>query len=259
MKFVIQRNLLNENQLNRTFDAVKSFPHVLIDMKPFHEEIFSDDPLDGFNYIPYGSTLFTLEASKRGWRGLSFDLDMLNYETFLKNHPNMLNDNVLTVAEAIEFLKKQDPNKEWFTRPSKDLKQFSGQVIKSTELWLWLESMTLAVGGGSYYMPPDEKIVLSSPKNVQAEWRWFIVGGKIVSGSMYRAHNQLRKLRELDSSVINEAQTLADIWLPHECVVMDTALVDGKVCVVEFNCINSSGFYDNDVPLIFSEWWKHYS
>ena len=61
MKFVIQKNLLNEGQLNRTFDAVKSFPHVMIDMKPFHEEIFSDDPLDGVDYIPYGSTLYQIQ------------------------------------------------------------------------------------------------------------------------------------------------------------------------------------------------------
>jgi len=43
----------------------------------------------------------------------------------------------------------------------------------------------------------------------------------------------------------------ADKWLPNRNVVMDLALVDNELKVIEFNCINCSGFYNHDVRKIF--------
>jgi hypothetical protein len=259
MKFAIQHNLMNEDQLHDVADAVKSYPHVFVGLIPFSREITANEPLDGIDYIPYGSTLLTNLTAEIGWTGLHFDVTKLNYRTFLLNHPDMLNDNVMSCREAIPFLQTLDPTTQLFTRPSEDLKQYSGCVMTAGEIWPWFKSMNDAVGGGSYYMPPDTDVVLSSPKDISAEWRWFIVGGKIVSGSMYRAHGQMRKLRELDKAVIDEAQALADIWLPCDCVVMDTALVGDDIKVIEFNTINSSGFYDNDVPAVFKALWEYHN
>ena len=259
MKFAIQHNLMNEDQLHDVAAAVKNYPHIFVGVIPFSREITSNYPIEGVDYIPYGSTLLTNLAAELEWTGLHFDVTKLNYRNFLANHPHMLNDNVLNCREAVAFLKTLPSDMELFTRPSEDLKQYSGQVMKVGDIWPWLQSMMEAVGGGSYYMDPATEIVLSSPKDISAEWRWFIVGGKIVSGSMYRAHGQLRKLRELDQAVIEEAQALADIWLPCDCVVMDTALVGDDIKIIEWNTINSSGFYDNDVPAVFNALWAYHN
>lgn len=249
---------MDETQLHQSARAAKDYPHLFVGVVPFSREITSNDPLEGTDYIPYGSTLLTNLASELGWKGLHFDLAKMNYRTFMLNHPDMLNDNVMHCSDAITFLQTLDPKMQIFTRPSEDLKQYSGQVIEAGELWPWLKSMNEAVGGGSYYMSRDADIVISSPKEISAEWRWFIVDGKIVDGSMYRAHGQLRKIHETDKAVINEAQELADKWLPHQCVVMDTALVGNDIRVIEFNCINASGFYDNDVDKIFKALWEYH-
>ena len=256
MKFAIQHNLMNAAQLEQVFNATANYPHEYVGVIPFSREITSNTQLDGVDYIPYGSTLLTTIASDLGWKGLHFDLNVMNYEAFCDNHPLMLNSNVVSVLEAFEFLCAVDPSSVWFIRPSEDLKQFSGTVMTAGEIAPWLKSMMDAVGGGSYYMDPTKQVVLCRPKEIQAEWRWFIVGGKIVSGSMYKAHNQLRQLQENDAPVIAEAQSIADLWLPHQCVVMDTALVDNQIKVVEFNCINASGFYKNDIPAIFDALWE---
>lgn len=105
----------------------------------------------------------------------------------------------------------------------------------------------------------DLMIILAAPKKIQAEWRWFIVDGKIVDGSMYRAHGQMRQSHEKDPMLVREAQQFADIWLPSPCCVMDLALVDDEMKVIEFNCINSSGFYKHDVDLIFKKLWEYCS
>lgn len=259
MKFIVQHNLMNEVQLHQSAVAVKSYPHEFVGIIPFSREITSDEPLVGKDFIPYGSTLLTNMASDLGWTGLHFDLTKMNYRCFLDNHPNMLNDCVMSVVDAINWLPFLDQKVLMFTRPSADLKQYSGQVMEVGEIWPWFKSMVEAIGGGSYYMPPDTEVVLSSPKDISAEWRWFIVDGKIVDGSMYRAHGQLRKIHETDKQVIYEAQALADKWLPHQCVVMDTALLGDEVKVIEFNCINSSGFYDNDVSKIFKALWEYHN
>jgi len=262
MKFAIQYNLMNEDQLQQVFKAVEPYPHMFVGVIPFSRRIESSESLNGTDFIPYGSTLFTNLVADLGWKGLHFDIDVLTYSNAVANRNDMLNgEHILPATEAIRFLLTSDPKTEWFARPDADLKHFSGYVASANEIANHLQSMIWSYERGeqgSYALEPDTRIVVATQKNISAEWRWFIVGGKIVSGSMYRAHNQLRKVRETDQEVIDEAQRLADIWLPMDCVVMDTAVVGDEVKVIEFNTINSSGFYDNDVNAIFKALWEYH-
>lgn len=258
-KFLIQINLMNEHQLQLVNQAVAQYPCQLVSIIPFSREIISDIPVVGTDYIPYGSTLLTLLGADLGWQGLFFDLNLMHYQHWLDNSPYMLNDGIMSASEAIKFLDNCQSDSEWFTRPSHDLKHYSGMVLPASEISDMLRSRTeCSPDSGTYYLDSNTPILLDRPKTIQAEWRWFIVDGKIVTGSMYRAHGQLRKLRETDKAVISEAQELADYWLPCDTVVMDTCIVQGsdKLNIVEFNCINSSGFYDHDVSSVFRELWN---
>lgn len=100
MKFAIQHNLMNGLQLKEVAEAVKNYPHVFVGMIPFSREITSNEPIEGVEYIPYGSTLLTNVASDLNWSGLHFDLSKMNYRTFLENRNDMLNDNVMRVRDA---------------------------------------------------------------------------------------------------------------------------------------------------------------
>jgi ATP-grasp domain-containing protein len=58
---------------------------------------------------------------------------------------------------------------------------------------------------------------------------------------------------------IERKTNMANVWLPAACCVMDTCLLDtGELKVVEFNCINGSGFYDHDVKKIMKVWWEYH-
>ena len=70
---------------------------------------------------------------------------------------------------------------------------------------------------------------------------------------MYRYLGQPRLVQETCPDVIAEAQAMADTWLPSPCCVMDTCLVGDDMKVVEFNCINASGFYDHDISLVLNK------
>lgn len=256
MKFVIQHNLMNEDHLLEIQYAVNKYPTEYVGVIPFSREITSDTPLEGTDYIPYGSTLFTMLTYELGWKGQFFDLDTFNYKAFLQNRDDMLNDNVLEINDAIAFLEQQPPESEWFTRPSLDLKQYTGMVDNAKDLSEWFNDAMKFSGTGCYKIEPGTDVVVSTPKVIQGEWRYFIVDRKIVSGSMYRYRGNLHSQRVLENDVLEEAQSFADKWLPHPTCVMDLALVNGELKVIEFNCFNSSGFYDNCVETVFDAIWK---
>lgn len=258
MKFLVQMNLIHEMGLAQVRDAIESYPHQYVSVIPFSNEFISDEPVEGTDYLAYGSTLFIKLGHELGWQGVYFDYDNFNYETAVKHRSDMLNDDIiLPASEVIPYLESSTVD-TWFIRPALDLKHFNGQVIDRVECIAWLKDAMECASSGSYQIGSDLKIVLAVPKKIQAEWRWFIVDGKVISGAMYRCRGQLVKYRELDQAVITEAQKLADGWLPHRNCVMDTALVDDKLYVVEFNCINGSGFYGHDVSAIFTALAKDY-
>lgn len=258
MKFVIQWNLMNEEALQKIKSAVEKYPHEYIEMIPFSRDINPEQTTK--DIIPYGSTLLTTYAYEHGWTGLSFDLSKFNYEEACNNREDMLNDCSVDSLDSIVDLLTifSDEDQKWFIRPSEDLKQFSGQVMTAKEIIEFLIDARECASSGSYHLSGDTKIVLTEPQEIQAEWRWFIVGGKVVSGSMYRAHGQMRQIRETDVNVIAEAQRFADLWLPAPNCVMDLALVGDELKVIEFNCINASGFYDSDVEAIIDSLWVYY-
>lgn len=258
MKFLIQHNLINPTQLEKINQAITNYPHEFVGVIPFSHEIASDEPISGVDYIPYGSTLLTTLGLEFGWKGLYFDTTNFSMTKAFDNRKDMLNEGlVLTAHEAEEYL-RVGPDSEIFIRPDLDLKHFSGQVMGRYECADWLaDAMSLPPESGSYAIDGQMKVCISNPKELQAEFRWFVVGGKVVSGSMYRAHGQMRLERCTTKEEFREAQKFADGWLPNETCVMDLALVGGKLYVIEFNCLNSSGFYDNDVDVIFKSLWEY--
>lgn len=258
MKFLIQHNLINPDNLLVIKEAIKEYPHEFIGLLPFSREITSEEPLTGINYIPYGSTVLSEVAMELGWKGCYFDLSRANYKAFIDNRDDMLNNNVIRLDDAVKFLETRQSNEIWFTRPSKDLKEYSGMVDTAGDLLEWLRDRLLCACSGSYQLSGDTMIVLSEPKSIDAEYRWFIVDGKVITGSMYRNNGQLYSHEQLDPEVIAEAQEFANKWIPSPCCVMDLALLTtGEVKVIEFNCINSSGFYDCNVKAIFDALWEY--
>ena len=261
MKFVVQHNLLNHECLEKIRFALEknNIPHVFIGIIPFSHEITSDEPIEGTDYLPYGSTSLTVVTQKMGWRGQYFIPETFRAEEWSKHRDDMLNGtSPFTVAEAIKYLRQRPRDELIFTRPTEDLKTYSGQVIECGECADWLTDAMNCASSGSYQLSPDTAVIIAPPQELKAEWRWFVVGGQVIDGSMYRRDGELFKQHETDALVIAEAQRFADVWLPHECCVMDLALVGDEMKVIEFNTINSSGFYDHDVEKVIVALWNYF-
>lgn len=250
--WVVQANLLRHSKEDVALQLRDlGIPFVGVNVIPFSDDLtFLFDEPTGTRVIPYGSAALMRRAIKRGWEGLYFDGERFRVDTWLQNRTDMLNDDsvCLPAGKALEWIAGR-PERHWHVRPVEDLKVFAGLVMRTSEIRDWLtkaEGPMQLTGEFSTETP----IAIASARMLKAEWRWFVVGGKIVDGSMYRFDGRPMRRHEDDVSVIAEAQDFANDWLPHKTCCMDIALTENGPRVIEFNCFNGSGFYDHDVAKI---------
>lgn len=251
VSWLLQTNLIDSIQLGQVYTALRSqgIPYQGCHVIPFDDNIQFLEPIPPHKgVIPYGSTKLTRIAEEQGWTGMFFDEETFRVDTCLKNRSDMLNSDadIMLVRDLHEKFVGIADDEVFFIRPVKDLKEFNGTITTAKEIRNWMAS----VDSGNFSFSQDSPVVVASPKNILAEWRWFVVGGKIVSGSTYKMHGQRLVQRETDQAVIDEAQGLADKWLPNSTVVMDVALTKDGPKVIEFNCFNSSGFYYHDIEAV---------
>jgi hypothetical protein len=131
-----------------------------------------------------------------------------------------------------------------FIRPNSSLKLFAGTVLTQKT---WDEKIADIHNAAAEY--PDELLGYSEYIDIWAEWRFFIVDGEVVTGSLYKASGRL-EMRPASADMLLIAQAAAQQWLPLETCVMDLALTKQGLKVVEFNSVNSAGLYESD-PVAF--------
>lgn len=247
--WVLQSNLVKESQVRPFAEAFRAQGITFVDVAivPFSDGFVDEPSIPADAYvIPYGSTTLMRIALQRGWEGL-FYCDQFQVPVWLIHRSDMLNDDavIVTDKEARHRFQHANPG-PWFVRPTLDFKAFSGTVGSGKELAKLMEG-----GEGSKFNFTDDTLVaISEAKPILCEWRYFIVGGEVISGSLYRGAGESYIKRVDDADELRAAQMMADIWLPHPTCVMDVALTDAGRRVIEFNCLNASGIYDHDVPAI---------
>ena len=126
-----------------------------------------------------------------------------------------------------------EDNLKYFIRPYGDSKEFDGGVYSIIDF----------VNVYSY-LKDDYKISMASPKVIDAEWRFVVVNKRIISASTYVGDKQIN-----DSITTFVYSCLNGVVTP-EAFVIDVALTDGKLKIIECNTINSSNFYDCNIELI---------
>lgn len=188
--------------------------------------------------IFYGSTLLAELGVKSGFTpGSFYSPDWWNPKIWAENRPDMLNTQVNIISMA-------DLRDNWVQRPTfikpVDPKKFSGQVIEGVEREEWL--------GEHIHLPDDLKLAISPISQIEREWRFFIVNGRLITGSLYKRYGCLVIREPIPDSIYKSAEKMASGWLPFHTIVMDICeLKSGELKVLEFNSINSSGFYNSNI------------
>lgn len=152
----------------------------------------------------------------------TFLLDNYNFKDWYKifGKENMLNPEVqFTNTKNINWI-----NEEMFVRPLEDTKSFNGGIYNSNSIL------------------PDVQCIVAPLKQIQKEFRFFVLNGEIIGESQYKMNGELFPSSIIDNQAKEFAKTMIQKF-PFPGYVIDIALTNNQCNIVELNCFNASGFY----------------
>lgn len=265
MLWIIQGNLKKNEGIdeliaclkekNLTYKLVKSIPftdHIVendVDINSLDEHSIQNFSLSCTNnVVTMGSYSLARAAIKKGWTPGAFINENFEYSKLVQGWgaENLLNHDAIE-AEAGEIVIPS----QWthvFARPSEDNKFFAGQVFESSNFKYWLSQLEYS----SHFDVLNKKtpIIISSVKTILAEYRLFVVDGKIVTGSLYKIKDKVVTSEILDPVALAFASSMLEKWQPDRAFVIDIAITDHGPKIIEVNNFNSSGFYKSNLGLI---------
>ncbi|WNH54251.1 ATP-grasp domain-containing protein [Stenotrophomonas oahuensis] len=246
VRWIVQSNLGSRRDIEAIADACQKLGLECLQVAviPFSDalpEVPTDAPA-----VFYGSANFATNVHRSGrWvPGVFFDEQAFQFTHTLQQYGDeCLNSDarVTTMAELAALDLADDVR--LFVRPVADLKEFAGTEFSLGEYRSWYARLA----GGDFDLGPDTPIIAASIKPIEHEWRLFLVHGRVVAGSHYRSHGELQVSPEIPPEVRVYAEQMAAVWSPSAVFVLDVAQSQGRLCVIEINGFNSSGFYASNI------------
>ena len=225
-------------------------PHTLVKVVPFVGELVPEPQIpDGEMVFCSGSYSMRHAAKKNGWFPGVFDLEGVAHHPYLNQwSQHMLNDDaVFSTFENVMWVAEENFWKEFFLRPLQDSKVFAGNVFSIDEYNEWRTKVVVLEEDDGTSLRRDTKVLVSSPKKIHSEFRFFIVNRNVVTASQYKSGNQVLYSTCVDEELIHFANARAAEWNPADAYCLDLARTPDGIRFVEINTINSCGLYAADV------------
>ena len=262
MHHIVQANLFNEFGFKTLLDALQEndCPYTVVKVIPFAHTLepeveFSPDD----RVMVWGSLTLDGIAHERGWYPGCFQNENFDMRVLAKRFGKHFLNSDATVCTFGEL----DFKTPMFCRPVHDTKTFTGAVVHPEELTEWKEQILNLSNTGYSSLTPETPVMYAPPKQIDFESRFFIVDGKVVSGSSYRCfgtvlyqrienNGLLRPMQDFAQQVANYSSCSPEMMYDpiHVAYVLDVAQVDGEYKVIEVNALNSAGFYDTDMRAV---------
>lgn len=138
-----------------------------------------------------------------------------------------------------------------FIRPNSGLKPFTGQTVYTKYFCKGVEYM--GYGG----IKPSDLVVVSEPRNIEAEWRFVVVDGKVITGSLYRFQGESADYLGpgYSEESFEFAQEVADeSYVPDRAYTIDVCKTYvGNYYLLEINSFSCAGLYHCDLEAIVRE------
>ena len=144
------------------------------------------------------------------------------------------------LGQQAEYLFRElGRNGKLFVRPDSPLKLFTGMEIGQDTWSRDLDYMSI------YEFPLDTLVVVSSPKDIESEWRFVVANQKIVDGSMYKHHGDMCVKPGYDAQALEFARAIAALgYEPDPVWVLDIAKTGaGEYAVVEIGGFSFANLY----------------
>jgi len=273
MFYVIQENLFKEHHYKLLLDTMSrfKFEYDIVKYIPFAEDIYEwyDSETKPEGFIPkryetdktkvfcFGAVGMAVAAEKRNWKPGSMMNANHDYNVYGPKYglENMLNGDgiVINFGDKVPF-----DDEYFFARPTLDTKSFSGKVYSRGA---WNDYTKICEDNSiSKVLSKETQVLISPVKHIQQEVRCWAVGGKIVTASSYKIGNRIVYTNYDDESFFtNFAQKMIDIYQPAEAFVIDIAVSNDELKVIEINSINSAGFYECNMIKLISALENHFN
>ncbi len=246
MHWVIQNNIFSENGWDTMVETLERFglPHSVHQVVPFIGELIPEPELDHANVICMGTYSMRHTARRRSWQPGVFDLIDQDFDRQLAHWgDHMLNaGSVVTAFRDAVFTADR-----MFVRPANDMKYFAGRIFDRDEFTEWQTGVCNLNLDDPGSLTPDTPIQLAAPRVIQAEYRYWIVKGRLVTRSLYKRGDTVFYSDEVDERVDRYVAERIAEWSPHETFVIDVCDTPDGLRIVEINTLNASGFYAADV------------
>lgn len=189
-----------------------------------------------------GSYSLAKIAKKRNWKPGAFLNENFEQSAWVNGwgKERMLNSEYIqSTLGDVEI-----PWSKFFARPAEDTKSFSGTIFEKENFETWKQKV---LDVNSQQLNATTEIIIAPLKKIYIEYRFFIVNGKVSTGSVYKRGDVVQYDSLMPNYVIEYAEELAAIWSPDVAYVLDLADTDEGLKIIEVNNINSSGFYASDL------------
>lgn len=238
----------NFNKIKEFLDE-NNISNEIYQIIPFSHEIQPALPTD-VTIVPFGCIEFVQAIRK-----LDNVTSVVFYDENIFTNENCLNQwkelclnhdaKIMSVKEAIDTLE----DRQYFMRPIEDLKSFAGNLFEPGHLPSLLERYG---GYENNTFNVQSKIIVSSPKEIENEWRVFIVDGQVVSSSLYRKNRKFTEAGgEIPVEMVEFCNKAIAIYCPDKAFAFDVCQLDnGDFKIIEFGCIHNCGFYKADVKKV---------
>lgn len=256
MHWLIHNKFDHDPKVRELVNNLERFeiPYTRASVIPFSEDgiIFENETttiksLQGIPIYTYGS--YTMcKIAKKYFYPASYISENLGMNHLLEHYgKEMLNHDM--IIDSVKNIKPTDDMEFLFVRPVEDTKSICGTVW-SKEIFLeWKNNIIKAnkeFPNDYSTVTPNTIICISPIKYIKSEYRCFIVDGKVVTASQYKLNHKPYFQYHVDQYIIDYVNNVIADWKPDIAFVLDIALVDDKLSIIEANCINSSGLYEID-------------
>ena len=198
-------------------------------------EFLSEEQINNSNYF--------LNALKNG-----IDYNFDNFDQMFYKDLNLPLLNYDSKYIHYNEIKTSSFEKDYFIKPSRDLKSFNGGILNSNETLL---NYIMRTG---YMKSIEEEIIIISPiKKIYSEYRFFCIKDRIITGSRYQLNHKLDINSNIPEYVLSAAKEYVKLYNPADVFVMDLCDTPNGIKIVEYNCWNCSGLYSVDVSKLVHE------
>ena len=262
MFYLVQENLFREvnyDNIIRTLERL-GLDYEICKFEQFEDHrklIFQTDRKDVWCF---GAIKMAHVAREYGFEPGSMYNENHDFEVYAPKYgDNMLNNDAFVMKFGDPL--PADVPSMFFARPCADTKAFSGQVFMPHS-WNELVESTLEADEKRKVSthPKNMQVMISSLKEIQQEYRTWVVGDKVVTMSQYRLGRRvIAKNADHEEDVREFAQKMVDIYRPAEAFVLDVARTDDGLRIVEINCINCAGIYDANLQKLIVALEEHFT